>query len=55
MERNKKRSEIHMGINADGTYVTLPPYVEVEEGVEVHPDHVEEYKKKREQLNKGAV
>lgn len=39
------REEVILGQNFDGTLSTLPAYVEID-GVQVHPDRVEEYLKK---------
>lgn len=46
-EQPKKRKEIVLGRDFDGSYSTLPAYVEVEEGVQVHPSRVEEYLERR--------
>lgn len=42
------RRQIVLGQNFDRTYTTLPPYVDVGGGVQVHPSRVEHYLARRE-------
>lgn len=41
-ETENGRKEVILGQNADGSYSTLPPYIEID-GVQIHPDRIHQY------------
>lgn len=46
-----QRDEVVLGKNPDGSETKLPPYVELEGGVQVHPERLEDYLERRKEVN----
>ena len=50
-----RRPELNLGRNFDGTHTKLLPWVEVEKGVHIHPEKVEDYIRGRKKLGLWGV